>query len=530
MSEETSAWPIIYVRGYAMTRDEIDQTTADPFCGFNLGSTMIRATPDPKAPPRKLIFESPVVRLQSDFGYCDVYEDGVDIGDPDFTADIAAKSIVIYRYYDAASSVFGTGQTPKIEQFAEGLSDLILRVRELVCRNPDNKVAKKDFKCHLVAHSMGGLVCRTFLQNPKYGDDEARKLVSKFFTYATPHNGIELAGINVPEFLGLNDVDNFNRKRMAEYLALGALFKKTERVDWMQEETFPSRRIFCMVGSNRGDYGAAAGLSRTFAGNGSDGLVRIANASVWGIDEKGKVSEPSATAYCYRSHSGPYGIVNSEEAYQNLARFLFGDIRVDLWVDIEDVRVPQELEKDDAKGKVDALYQFEVLAAPRGKRWYLTRRVAEEDSVACRDHSVLKNATAENPERIYLSTVFLAKRYKVNKKGKTLAYSMTIAVRVPDYEIDKKFWANGHFEGGYLYRDSVVIELKPPAKAGGDWQIFYSWQSRDVGQATVPIPAKELDKGKGKVEVDIPFSTADDTPPRSPGVTGKLRFVISLWD
>ena len=70
--------------------------------------------------------------------------------------------------------------------------------------------------------------------------------------------------------------------------------------------------------------------------------------------------------------------------------------------------------------------------------------------------------------------------------------------------------------------------LPPPAKAGGDWQIFYSWQSRDVGQATVPIPAKELDKGK--VEVDIPFSTADDTPPRSPGVTGKLRFVISLWD
>ena len=29
--------PIIYVRGYAMTPGEIDQTSADPFCGFNLG-------------------------------------------------------------------------------------------------------------------------------------------------------------------------------------------------------------------------------------------------------------------------------------------------------------------------------------------------------------------------------------------------------------------------------------------------------------------------------------------------------------
>lgn len=528
MSSDVSAWPIIYVRGYAMTRAEIDQTTADPFCGFNIGSTTIRATPDPKTPPRKLIFESPLVRLQSEFGYGDVYEDGVDIGDPDFSAEIPRRSIVIYRYYDDASTLFGTGKTPDIERFAEGLSDLILRVRELVCRNPDNRVATKEFKCHLVAHSMGGLVCRAFLQNAKLGDEKARQCVDKFFTYATPHNGIDMAGVNVPEFFGLNDVNNFNRDRMAKYLDLGALHKKTKRVDWMQEETFPSRRIFCMVGSNRSDYGAAGGLSRTFAGNGSDGLVRIANASVWGIDAKGKTSQPCATAYCFRSHSGPYGIVNSEEAYQNLVRFLFGDIRVDLWVDVEDVRVPQELEKDDAAGNVDALYQFEVLAAPRGKRWYLTRRVAEEDSVACRDHSVLKNATADKPEKIYLSSVFLANRYKVNSKSKTLAYSMSIAVRVPDYEVNKQFWPDRHFEGGYLYRDSVVIELKPPAKAGGNWQVFYNWQSRDVGQATIPIPAQDL--ADGVAELDIPFSTVDESPPRSPGVTGKLRFVVSLWN
>ena len=37
--------PIIYVRGYAMTRDEMDDTASDPFCGFNLGSTTYRATP-----------------------------------------------------------------------------------------------------------------------------------------------------------------------------------------------------------------------------------------------------------------------------------------------------------------------------------------------------------------------------------------------------------------------------------------------------------------------------------------------------
>ncbi len=68
-----------------------------------------------------------------------------------------------------------------IEEFAKGLGELILRLRTLVCRKNgkhpirpdetlDNGVAEADFKVYLVAHSMGGLVCRAFLQNPKLGD------------------------------------------------------------------------------------------------------------------------------------------------------------------------------------------------------------------------------------------------------------------------------------------------------------------------------------------------------------------------
>jgi hypothetical protein len=105
-----------------MTRGEIDDTTADPFCGFNLGSTVMRARPDKNEPPKKFIFESPVVRLQSDFGYGDIYEDGVDIVDPDWKGGIRRKAIIIYRYYDEASSFLGEGKTPEIEDFARGLS------------------------------------------------------------------------------------------------------------------------------------------------------------------------------------------------------------------------------------------------------------------------------------------------------------------------------------------------------------------------------------------------------------------------
>src|SRR5947207_6534838 len=99
--------PIIYVRGYAMTQKEQDDTTADPFCGFNLGSTTYRAVLDKDKPARKFIFESPILRLSSDFGYRTVYEDGVDIVDADWQGEFEYRSIVVYRYYEEASALLG---------------------------------------------------------------------------------------------------------------------------------------------------------------------------------------------------------------------------------------------------------------------------------------------------------------------------------------------------------------------------------------------------------------------------------------
>lgn len=515
-------YPIIYVRGYAMTRGEIDETTADPFCGFNLGSTVYRATPEKKRPANKFVFESPVVRLMSDFEYADVFKNGLDITDQDWNGSIPNRSIVVYHYYDQASTLLGTGITPKIDEFAKGLSKLILKVRDLVCTDPNNQVKPEDFRCYLVAHSMGGLVCRAFLQNPAFGDDTARRCVDKVFTYATPHNGIDVFGMNVPEWLKLFGVGTFNRKEMSKYLNLSNLdvYKKEERVDWLPEKVFPSERFFCMIGTNRGDYEAGMGISRTFAGHGSDGLVRIENASVWGVNDNGEVSAPCATAYTYRSHSGYFGIVNGEESYQNLTRFLFGNVRTDIWVDVTDIRLPEELQKISKSKEVNALYQFEILASPRGKRWYLTRRMAEEDSVACHSHKDLMDTSKQS---IYLSTVFLDDRQRVDPQRHSLAYSVTLGVRVPDYEVDRSFWWDKHYEGGYLFRDSVVIELFQPQAPADDWQIVYDWQSDNLGQASTKLDINVLKSGK--MELLIPFDSST-----TPGIKGNLRFVVSGWN
>ncbi|MBI5307067.1 MAG: hypothetical protein HZB37_01695, partial [Planctomycetes bacterium] len=257
------------------------------------------------------------------------------------------------------------------------------------------------------------------------------------------------------------------------------------------------------------------------AGHGSDGLVRIANASVWGIDDKDEVQTPCATAYAYRSHSGYFGIVNSEESYQNLIRFLFGDIRADIWVDVSDIRLPEAVQKEADGGKdVNALYQFEILASPRGKRWYLTRRTAEEDSVACRSH---KDLTNRKDRSIYLSSVFLGKNWRTNKDRPSLAYSMTLGVRVPDYEVDQKFWFDTHYEGGYLFRDSVIVEITPPQRDDEDWVVTHDWQSDNLGQASQPLNPKELENGQ--IELTIPFYSNT-----TPGVDGILRFVVSKWN
>jgi hypothetical protein len=533
-------YPIIYVRGFAMTTSERNETAADPFCGFNLGSTSFRASSDKKAPVRKFIFESPIVRLAKDFGYTDVYENGLNIDDDGWTARLAAKaiddkdnpkaidfgrSIVIYRYYDEGSTLFGDGTTKPIEAYANGLSDLILQLKRMICAALGTGFNSDEFRCYLVAHSMGGLVVRALLQNDQLGTAEAKRCVDKVFTYATPHNGIQIAGVAVPDWLGAMDLSNFSHKRMGEYLSLEATKMPSPRMDFLPEEKFRSDRFFCLVGTNRNDYDAGMGLSRTFAGSGSDGLVKIDNASVWGLDAKFAVTKPAPTAYVYKSHSGRFGIVNSEEGYQNLSRFLFGDMKAEIWLHITNVTVPNDKEGkplDDNDDVIEALYQFELEAGPRGKRWQLTRRLAEEDSTACRTHDELTNPTLLGPKFVYLSTVFLSKRARVDPNRPSLAYSMSIACRVPEYRRNQKYWLDKYYEGMNLFDESYILEAWPPENSQSEWRFKYGIESTDGQEAKTDLQYKLV--GNGEIELRIPFSSG-----RTPGISGDLIVMLSDW-
>ena len=511
---EPPFYPIIYVRGYAGNDAEVEDTVADPYMGFNLGATKVRQLWTNKI--KRYYFESPLIRLMKDFGYRDVYSGGSEMP---LDVPLDVRSICIYRYYDEASEQLGTGARGELEHYAAGLSDLILRIRDRVCG--DDADLRKQFRIYLVAHSMGGLVCRSFLQNQQVGSDEARRLVDKVFTYATPHNGIDLEIIgNVPGFFSRNNADNFNRQRMAKYLGLDGT---PDNVSTLNGK-FDPRRFFCLVGTNARDYDVARGWSSRVVGPVSDGLVRIENATVSGPVRAGSETtvEEAPRAFVHRSHSGHFGIVNSEEGFQNLVRFLFGDVRVDGVLEVENITLPPKLERARADGKkIRASYHFEVAGRVRGQYWDLHRRLTSESSAIFRKFDDL---TAARPRHPHLFSTFLSAGARVNTRRPSLGFSIDLGVQVPQYEVDGLLWMDDHYEGGYLFRDKLNIDVIPPAANGkdGQWRLRYGFDSSTPNRASLESAATVKDDS-----LEFPIPIVQRT---KPGIEAKLILTARPWN
>lgn len=440
MTVEAPFFPIIYVRGFAMTQGEIEATTATPYMGFNLGSTKLRQIWDGRV--QRHYFESPLIRLMKEYGYADAYLDGNMQNDK-----LPPRSIVIHRYYDSADPHFGDGKRPSILDAAKDLRALIKQVKRATCG--DDAAAKRHFRVNLVAHSMGGLICRALLQNKDLRDTAEAKQVNKVFTYATPHNGIEMAGFNVPRFLGLWDINNFNRREMKKYLSLS-----DHRNVATLDGHFDPDRFFCLVGTNHKDYGVAAGLSSRLAGDMSDGLVNIENAVIAG----------SPRAFVHRCHGGPFGIVNSEEGYQNLARFLFGDVRVTGVLELDKLPLPPSVQKAlDEKKDVKASYWFEASVSPRpavdgGGVFYLTERRKSNYSAIMRKYDEMMKPGKAGLNEPRWPTLFSTclDTTKITR-GSTVVFTIELIVSATEYVIDGVLFFDRTIPGENLYRQTICV-------------------------------------------------------------------------
>jgi hypothetical protein len=539
--------PVVYLRGFALATGEIDETTADPFNGFNIGSVLLRTgwTGD----SARHVFESPVLRLtQPPFNYRLTFSDGIrglsveareELEDwrrfladqQDALGSPSQAVIAIYRYYDVDSHLLGEGKRVGMETYGWGLARLIV----------DLLKATKSTGVYLVAHSMGGLVARAFLQNeivldqnhPGLGkncdavtaliegkrvepvaQDEwtgARAAVRRFFTYGTPHNGITGQGGIGNNLLGALgaitgfDIDNFSRTKIQTYLG--------SPVANSLDGKFPIDKTFCLVGTGSSDYPAAGGFSRRLVGERSDGLVEVDNAYVWGPDPSAPGQTAlAARAYVRRAHSGPYGMVNSEEGFGNLSRFLFGNVRVDGSLIVRQIDLPPALRSQrDANPnlKINASYSFESFLRVRGEGWAMTERLAQNGSAAFRRYDELLGKSdpadmglteKQRQEKAWNRTVELFNAYldthlrtdptreeKVQGtvvRG-TMGFAARLRVAVPDYEVDGRLWRINHYEGSALFdRDLVFLAFED---GPGNWGLAWGLNRPDSGSDDLEI-------------------------------------------
>ncbi|GIF63125.1 hypothetical protein Ais01nite_11600 [Asanoa ishikariensis] len=429
--------PLIYVRGFAGSG--IDKAVEDPFYGFNEGSVHVRV--DGFGDPQFYQFESPMLRLMIDENYrLLVHGDQRAFLQHSGDGEVDANTLWIHRFYDVSASTFSKRPTEfSIENAAADLFDLI----ELVRRKTG---APKVF---LVAHSMGGLICRSVIQRHiPLLSGKATDYIARLFTYGTPHGGIEFdVGFGLIEKLrdltGISGADIFGPGRMYEYLtpALpGAPSEDDFDAQVMPPDGFPVDEVFCLVGTNPADYQVALGLSSKLVGARSDGLVQVDNAYVEGANR----------AMVHRSHSGTFGIVNSEEGYQNLRRFLFGDLMVR--VDLVGLSLPDD--PDD-----DVVWQLETQLSIRGLPVLMhTQTAAQYCPVQLERTSAQDSTDAPFP----LVTTFLSSKLAPRRDGQPRAARHFLKLRLISLRVrDGVFDFLDHMEQAEDWQDLLLVDIAP---------------------------------------------------------------------
>jgi hypothetical protein len=469
--------PIIYLRGYAGGPSGISSASSDPFTGFNEGSVQVRVSGADQ--PVFHQFEGPLIRLMTDHQY-ELHVEGdqrrlleqkIAQGE-----HLPEASLWVHRYYDA----YARSLQPNAPAFSmESAADSLLEFVDLVL------TATGAPQVHLVAHSMGGLVARSMLQRTlpqavAAGRTGPADPVARLFTYGTPHGGIEFdlgGGLieTLRDLTGFNGADVFGPRRMREYLLpTGVVGPQPFDARVIAAGPLTPERVFCLVGTNPDDYDVAFGMSARAVGPRSDGLVQVDNAVVVGAPH----------ALVHRSHSGRFGMVNSEEGYQNLERFLLGDLEV--VADAVDLAVPP---------RRDTVWQLETSLAVRGLPALL-----HEQSTAhlC---PVQLDPAGPQPGPVPLARTYLMSGApRAGQEGRP-DIPMRYVLRLRLLSLEQAggiLWFGRHLEQTAEWQDDLVVDVR--VGSGGP-EAWASWASQ------IRVPLREWDPTDGPTLDTAPDGT-----------------------
>ncbi|MGW4354403.1 esterase/lipase family protein [Nocardia sp. NPDC004582] len=529
--------PIVYIRGYAGPTAGIDAQVDDPFYGFNKGATHVRVSGSGE--PAFYQFEGPMLRLMIDHQYqLLVHGDQHSYLATSDDGSVAADSIWVYRFYDQAATTFTapsgrpfikriftdigrhfTAEGFDIESAASGLYDLIKLIQRKVDAGDDKRVV-------LIAHSMGGLIARCMMQKVAVEkNDPATNLVAKLFTYGTPHGGIvfQAGPLNwVEQAIGPAGADIFAPDKMYGYLTPHHEFGELAPEGWdpqaIPPDVFDTDNVFCLIGTDPKDYG----VSKVAVGPKSDGLVRIEHAYV----------RKAHRAFVFKSHSGTYGEVNSEEGYQNLRRFLFGrwQVRVDL------AGLPSYSQIDD--GQPPVFWQADMRLAVRGLPVVLSEQRADQYT-PIQLNAELQQRKDSPDDPVPLLTTFLfdptsaASSAPVQTAAKhqgRARYSLTLRVGKL-VQHDNSFDFSEHLEQVPDWADTAIFDVGPNS-AGDALQAWVAWNSEVGGEIDqqdpiTPNPCQITHTAEGRWQFDLPMPA----PARALPILGDTAMlVITITD
>ncbi len=508
-------YPIVYVRGYAPTSASRDDTFHDLYYGY--AETSVE--PRPKSPQDATaiddrialdLFEGQLLRFMKEFGYADAAHDGLTLGTADPT-----RSLWISRFYDTDVV---TGRVRPITEHAADLRRFLDGTIFPLLTQAG--VSPGSQKVILIAHSMGGLVCRCLLQNlyPASGVDPKSK-VHRLVTIASPHGGIQF-GL-VPDFLENFVVNTFDPggasmfydASMRGYLNLGpddalhglGAIGRAEK----QNLSFPPARCFCLVGSNHAAYDAVWGQQKRITGNYSDGLVKQDRAFIDG----------AFTANVHRAHtSRDTGIVNSYQSFENIHRFLFGDTKVTL--SLEDIAIANAADLGDK-----SYYNLEFRLAVRGAGAVFLHERREDPC----ENAFRFPADAVPPSHM-LHTVFLNSRRA--RPGDPRLHFL-LSLRLAECRVQGGLLWDREYPSRPIYSETLEIRVNSE-QAKTYWEtgaaapdlLQYCWLSGpDAGAANLAISPAD-----GWQNAPLTNNRYFDIPlRRAQTASGILRLIPTAW-
>jgi len=462
IKKDEGFYPIVYVRGFAPTGGAREDAFYDTYYGY-AESAVEKRNAEPPNFLEPIVFEGQLIRWLKEYGYVDASNGGLALALSNgggFTQD-PTRSLWISRFYDP--DVMG-GSVRDIEQHAEDLRKLICveipkKLKELEGVKVDLGVNDADYKVILIAHSMGGLVCRCLIQNLLLAkNQDPSRWIHRLVTIGTPHKGIELNA--VPDFLedlvaGKGNVLGaaiFKDKRMREYLKLdkkGANGKLPEMHSL--NSTFPEGRCLSIIGSDHDSYSVV----KKVTGSHSDGLVKQDNAYIQG----------AYWANVHRAHSGRRGIVNSFETYENVRRFLFGDTRVKLWLEGLDLKMAVP------PANIHEFYDVEFSVAVRGTGIFLHQRKQNP----C--ENAMRFKRAEFPlAKVHLHTGFLDT--KLRATGDNFSHFL-LPVKFTQHRVRDGFLFDHQYPERTIYSESLEIRLDLSRTDGSAVQFRWLTETTD---------------------------------------------------